>query len=205
MSVLDEARTIAIAALNEAHMAHGMKEIMECKFCTSMAAEMTIARHIEPLLLRLDDFTKLVTVEKNAELQSSLNSAVHDRDVFASQSARYLSERDEALRRLDELRKLALDWYHGEDCDGYVIGPIEHGEQLECTCGVGDVLRATIPGCKVFVDGGERMGLSRVVETRCPVCIGNDADTPCAYPGKGAPGCLRDARLAASAVERREP
>jgi hypothetical protein len=29
----------------------------------------------------------------------------------------------------------------------------------------------------------------------CPVCGGNDLNAPCAYPGKGAPGCLRDKRL----------
>jgi hypothetical protein len=30
----------------------------------------------------------------------------------------------------------------------------------------------------------------------CPVCGGNDLNAPCAFPGKGAPGCLRDQRLA---------
>jgi hypothetical protein len=33
-------------------------------------------------------------------------------------------------------------------------------------------------------------------EARCKSCGGNDADMPCAYPGEGRPGCLRDARLA---------
>ena len=34
-------------------------------------------------------------------------------------------------------------------------------------------------------------------EPECPACNGNDRDMPCAYPGEGKPGCLRDARLAA--------
>jgi hypothetical protein len=29
----------------------------------------------------------------------------------------------------------------------------------------------------------------------CPVCNGNDKNTPCAYPGDGQPMCLRDQRL----------
>jgi hypothetical protein len=29
----------------------------------------------------------------------------------------------------------------------------------------------------------------------CPVCGGNDMNAPCAFPGKAAPGCLRDQRL----------
>jgi hypothetical protein len=36
-----------------------------------------------------------------------------------------------------------------------------------------------------------------VAEGRCPMCYGNDADMPCAYPGEEQPGCLRDIRLAA--------
>jgi hypothetical protein len=35
------------------------------------------------------------------------------------------------------------------------------------------------------------------VEARCKSCGGNDGDMPCAYPGEGKPGCLRDARRAA--------
>lgn len=31
---------------------------------------------------------------------------------------------------------------------------------------------------------------------RCPVCNGNDASAPCAYPEGGMKGCLRDKRLA---------
>lgn len=30
---------------------------------------------------------------------------------------------------------------------------------------------------------------------QCSYCRGNDKDMPCAYPGEGKPGCLRDARL----------
>ena len=33
----------------------------------------------------------------------------------------------------------------------------------------------------------------------CQVCHGNDADRPCAYPGDGCVGCLRDARLSVRA------
>lgn len=29
----------------------------------------------------------------------------------------------------------------------------------------------------------------------CPYCNGNDLDMPCAYPGEGQPGCLRDKRF----------
>jgi hypothetical protein len=29
----------------------------------------------------------------------------------------------------------------------------------------------------------------------CPACAGNDADLPCAFPGEGRTGCLRDLRL----------
>lgn len=29
----------------------------------------------------------------------------------------------------------------------------------------------------------------------CPTCGGNDLEMPCAYPGEGKPGCLRDVRL----------
>jgi len=31
--------------------------------------------------------------------------------------------------------------------------------------------------------------------SECPYCHGNDQSAPCAYPGEGKPGCLRDARL----------
>jgi hypothetical protein len=31
-------------------------------------------------------------------------------------------------------------------------------------------------------------------DQRCPVCNGNDADLPCAYPWERVPGCLRDKR-----------
>lgn len=34
----------------------------------------------------------------------------------------------------------------------------------------------------------------------CPVCKGNDADMPCAYPSEGLRGCLRDARLVQQAA-----
>lgn len=35
----------------------------------------------------------------------------------------------------------------------------------------------------------------------CGYCGGNDGNVPCAYPGEGKPGCLRDARLAATDVK----
>lgn len=34
-----------------------------------------------------------------------------------------------------------------------------------------------------------------VARARCPVCLGNDYDVPCAYPSGGTAGCLRDIRL----------
>lgn len=37
--------------------------------------------------------------------------------------------------------------------------------------------------------------LLRMGEPHCVACGGNDRDAPCAYPGEGKPGCLRDARL----------
>ena len=33
---------------------------------------------------------------------------------------------------------------------------------------------------------------------KCPTCKGNDTTAPCAYPGSGMDGCLRDKRLAPS-------
>lgn len=42
--------------------------------------------------------------------------------------------------------------------------------------------------CSFMVDGAER--------ATCAACGGNDREAPCAYPGEGKPGCLRDARLA---------
>jgi hypothetical protein len=30
---------------------------------------------------------------------------------------------------------------------------------------------------------------------KCPVCLGNDRDMPCAYPSQNKAGCLRDLRL----------
>ena len=44
---LARARSVAIKALNECHEKHGMKKIMDCDFCSSLASEMTIARHYE--------------------------------------------------------------------------------------------------------------------------------------------------------------
>jgi hypothetical protein len=44
---LAQARSITINALNETHEKHGMKKIMDCDFCVSLANEMTIARHFE--------------------------------------------------------------------------------------------------------------------------------------------------------------
>lgn len=52
-TVAERAREIAIAALNEAHRLHGFDAVAQCKFCTSMAAEMTVARHIEAELSAL--------------------------------------------------------------------------------------------------------------------------------------------------------
>lgn len=37
--------------------------------------------------------------------------------------------------------------------------------------------------------------MSRAGE-RCAVCGGNNADNPCAYPGEGVRGCLREESLA---------
>lgn len=92
---------------------------------------------------------------------------------FKTESARvaylqdYVRELQDKLQKraatLNDLRVLALDWYHGEDCDGY--GCSEETDWPECNCGVGDVLRATIPACKVYVDRDEkRYGLSRIVQ-----------------------------------------
>lgn len=39
---------------------------------------------------------------------------------------------------------------------------------------------------------------------KCPACLGNDADMPCAYPGAGQRGCLRDKRLAGQPDSGRE-
>ena len=39
----------------------------------------------------------------------------------------------------------------------------------------------------------------------CPVCKGNDADMPCAYPSERVNGCLRDVRLSANGAEMPEP
>lgn len=41
-----------------------------------------------------------------------------------------------------------------------------------------------------------RSGLApRADRGTCTACGGNDANVPCAYPGEGQPGCLRDLRL----------
>ena len=50
---LGQSRSVAIKALNECHAKHGMKKIMGCDFCTSLANEMTIARHYEPFFDRI--------------------------------------------------------------------------------------------------------------------------------------------------------
>lgn len=40
------------------------------------------------------------------------------------------------------------------------------------------------------------MSEPKTTAIRCPVCGGNDANVPCAYPGDNPPGCLRAWRLA---------
>lgn len=35
----------------------------------------------------------------------------------------------------------------------------------------------------------------QMMSAKCTACGGNDNDAPCAYPGEGLPGCLRERRL----------
>jgi hypothetical protein len=35
---------------------------------------------------------------------------------------------------------------------------------------------------------------SSATSAKCPTCLGNDGDAPCAYPSEGKAGCLRDKR-----------
>jgi hypothetical protein len=61
-STYEQARTVAITALNEAHSRHDptLRKIFDCKFCVSAAAEGTIARHFEPTFKELERLTALV-------------------------------------------------------------------------------------------------------------------------------------------------
>lgn len=51
----------------------------------------------------------------------------------------------------------------------------------------GDVVTATFPP----------LADDEAVQPSCPVCRGNDAEAPCAYPGQQLAGCLRDIRIKA--------
>ena len=59
-SSLEKAERIAIAALNESHQRHGIYDVMRCKFCTSRAAEMTIARHFAPVFAEIEQARLLI-------------------------------------------------------------------------------------------------------------------------------------------------
>jgi hypothetical protein len=77
-----------------------------------------------------------------------------------------VAELKAAGAKLERLRTLALDWCHGEDCNGY--GMDADLEWDECDCGVGDVIRETSPaGIEVYIDRTtERYGMSRILEPK---------------------------------------
>ncbi|HDR8989780.1 TPA: hypothetical protein QDA93_002387 [Burkholderia vietnamiensis] len=60
-----------------------------------------------------------------------------------------------------------------------------------CTCGIGS------PNNPAPSPADERA--ANPWEGSCPVCHGNDADAPCAYPGERKHGCIRDERIARAA------
>jgi hypothetical protein len=68
---------------------------------------------------------------------------------------------------------------------------------------IGSRLQENQDGSVDYVESlrAERLAASAApmqpTEARCKSCGGNDGDMPCAYPGEGKPGCLRDTRLAA--------
>ena len=57
---LAQARITAIKALNECHEKHGIKKIMFGDFCTSLANEMTIARHFKFAFARIEELQAVV-------------------------------------------------------------------------------------------------------------------------------------------------
>jgi hypothetical protein len=112
------------------------------------------------------DYRKLVgkNLEHIEHLKRQIAALTHERDEAARIGGKALAELAEKYSKLNQLKTLALDWYHGEDCDGY--GMDEEPEWDECNCGVGDVLRATMPaGIEVYIDRTpERYGLSCILE-----------------------------------------
>lgn len=92
---LDRSRTIAISALNEAHERHGYKKIMDCNFCTSLAAEMTIARHYEPVFARAEKYE-----QENKDLTKQLADSKAECDRLRSRAAML----EEAYRDANKLR-----------------------------------------------------------------------------------------------------
>ena len=104
---IDISRDIAIAALNEAHGKHGLKKILNCDFCTSLAAEMTIARHYEPVIQAY--LTQCQEVERLKGLmleQTKLNARViKERDMWKEAADTTLQKYEAAMKKIDRALK----------------------------------------------------------------------------------------------------
>ena len=47
---MTKAEKLAIDILNKMHAEHGLQEVMKCKFCTSMRAEIILSDALAPLI-----------------------------------------------------------------------------------------------------------------------------------------------------------
>lgn len=47
---MTESERLAVAILNEMHLAHGFQDVLKCKFCCSMRMQKILAGHIQALL-----------------------------------------------------------------------------------------------------------------------------------------------------------
>ena len=121
-STFEKAKTVAIAALNESHRKHdpSLNKIMDCKFCSSAAAEGTIARHFEPI------FKEVNTQQEQIE---RLTAALEHE---TSEKVRIISERTTLLAEVSNLTIAVREVFDGRDHNTGISGQVfvDHGSLM---------------------------------------------------------------------------